>query len=66
MTDYRTTQEAMQGARYTGSPLTTCAGGIQGAPRHILNPPPRQRPLNGRLLASGVAWDNTESQRRWR
>lgn len=46
------------------SPLTTCAGAIQGASRRILDV---ERPaINGRLLASGIAWGNTEHQRRWR
>lgn len=46
------------------SPLTTCAGGIQGASRRILDVV--KPAINGRLLASGVAWGNTEYRRRWR
>ena len=46
------------------SPLTTCAGGIKGASRRILDV---ERPaINPRLLASGIAWTNTENKRRWR
>jgi len=46
------------------SPLTRCAGAIPGASRRILDV---QRPLiNGRLLASGIAWGETEYKRRWR
>ena len=46
------------------SPLTRCAGPIRGASRRILEV---QRPaINGRLLASGIAWGETEHKRRWR
>jgi len=47
-----------------GSPLTDCTGQIIGASRRILDRQPL--PLNGRLLASGIAWSNTETRRYWR
>lgn len=43
-------ESLMVGARFTGSPLTKCA------PAHT-QPEPTRPPINGRLLASGVAWD---------